>query len=121
MRHRWPVRTHCIELPAGLVGDVAGQEGEALEVAARRELLEETGYEAGGITLVATLHQNSRTRPGHTLVALDCVPSGEQQLDDFEDCEVVVVPLAEFRSLLRSGQITTAEQAYLGLDSLGLL
>ena len=35
-----------IELPAGLSGDVAGGEGEALEAAAARELEEETGYRA---------------------------------------------------------------------------
>lgn len=33
-----------LELPAGLVGDEAGQESESLLAAARRELLEETGY-----------------------------------------------------------------------------
>lgn len=44
---RPPVARRVIELPAGLAGDVAGQEEEALEEAARRELLEETGYRAG--------------------------------------------------------------------------
>jgi ADP-ribose pyrophosphatase len=45
-QYREPVRTSVIELPAGLVGDVPGEEGEALAAAARRELLEETGYAA---------------------------------------------------------------------------
>jgi ADP-ribose pyrophosphatase len=39
-----------IELPAGLVGDTAGDEGEAGALAAGRELVEETGYEAAEIT-----------------------------------------------------------------------
>ncbi len=43
---RIPVNTRVIELPAGLAGDVAGAETEALASAAQRELLEETGYEA---------------------------------------------------------------------------
>jgi ADP-ribose pyrophosphatase len=43
---RPPLMRHVIELPAGLAGDLAGHEGEDLETAARRELLEETGYEA---------------------------------------------------------------------------
>jgi len=45
-QHRIPVGTRVIELPAGLVGDRPGHEEESLAVAARRELLEETGYEA---------------------------------------------------------------------------
>src|SRR5436190_21784999 len=43
---RPPVGKNVIEIPAGLAGDVAGSEHEALAEAARRELLEETGYEA---------------------------------------------------------------------------
>src|SRR5438067_11911865 len=43
---RVPVGGNVIELPAGLAGDVAGSEVEDLAVAARRELLEETGIEA---------------------------------------------------------------------------
>lgn len=43
---RHPVAARVIELPAGLAGDVAGQEQEELAEAARRELEEETGYTA---------------------------------------------------------------------------
>lgn len=46
-QYRVPVDCRVIELPAGLAGDVAGAEDEGLEQAARRELLEETGYRAG--------------------------------------------------------------------------
>jgi ADP-ribose pyrophosphatase len=35
-----------VEIPAGLAGDVSGSENEKLAEAARRELLEETGYAA---------------------------------------------------------------------------
>lgn len=43
---RRPIERMAIELPAGLAGDVPGEEGEELAQAARRELLEETGYHA---------------------------------------------------------------------------
>ena len=43
---RLAVGKRVIELPAGLAGDIAGAESEALATAAKRELLEETGYEA---------------------------------------------------------------------------
>ena len=45
-QHRPPVNQTVLELPAGLVGDLKDQPTEQLEQAARRELLEETGYEA---------------------------------------------------------------------------
>lgn len=44
---RIPVGCAVIELPAGLAGDLADAPKEALAEAARRELLEETGYLAG--------------------------------------------------------------------------
>lgn len=45
-QYRPPLQCSVIEIPAGLAGDVPGQEHEDLADAARRELLEETGYEA---------------------------------------------------------------------------
>ena len=50
---RIPLGRICIELPAGLVGDDPGHEGEGLDIAASRELLEETGYQAGKMTCSA--------------------------------------------------------------------
>ena len=43
---RIPLQASVIELPAGLVGDIPGEEDEAWATAAERELLEETGYHA---------------------------------------------------------------------------
>lgn len=49
-QERLPVGKRVIELPAGLAGDTKGNKGEELAVAAKRELLEETGYETGEMT-----------------------------------------------------------------------
>jgi len=43
-QYRVPVQARVIEMPAGLVGDIPGEEDEAWATAAQRELLEETGY-----------------------------------------------------------------------------
>jgi len=45
-QRREPVDGRVIELPAGLVGDVPGEESEDLQTASQRELMEETGYRA---------------------------------------------------------------------------
>lgn len=44
-QYRVPLGRSCIELPAGLIGD--HESGEAPELAAARELEEETGFRAG--------------------------------------------------------------------------
>lgn len=44
-QYRIPVKSQVIELPAGLVGDTGDYE-EDFEIAAQRELIEETGYRA---------------------------------------------------------------------------
>ena len=49
---RRPLDARVIELPAGLVGDIAGSHTESLETAAQRELIEETGYQAQEFTLL---------------------------------------------------------------------
>ena len=45
---RIPLGAPTIEMPAGLVGDL--DEDDTIEEAARRELLEETGWQAGEVT-----------------------------------------------------------------------
>jgi ADP-ribose pyrophosphatase len=48
-QYRVPIQQMTIEMPAGLVGDVAGSEDEDILVSAQRELEEETGYRAARI------------------------------------------------------------------------
>jgi ADP-ribose pyrophosphatase len=48
-QYRQPVHKRVIEFPAGLICDDPKHKKESLVTAARRELLEETGYKAGKI------------------------------------------------------------------------
>lgn len=49
---RVPIQQYTIEMPAGLVGDVAGQTDESALVAAQRELEEETGYRCERVAFI---------------------------------------------------------------------
>jgi len=50
---RHAVKRSVIDLPAGLIGDVVGEEDERSEVSALRELVEETGFHASKLTHLA--------------------------------------------------------------------
>lgn len=49
-QYRVPLQARTIEMPAGLVGDDPGE--DTLEDAARRELVEETGWEPGTVEVL---------------------------------------------------------------------
>jgi ADP-ribose pyrophosphatase len=53
---RAPINRVCLELPAGLIGDET--EGEAVELAAARELEEETGYRPAIVTVVGEFYSS---------------------------------------------------------------
>lgn len=51
-QYRVPILQRTIEMPAGLVGDLAEQSGEGALIAAVRELEEETGYRCGRMEFI---------------------------------------------------------------------
>lgn len=64
---RVPLGRVCVELPAGLAGDLDDDPDESFAEAARRELLEETGYRAAQIQHLFP----AVTSPGLTTESID--------------------------------------------------
>ncbi len=91
---RAPLGRRVVELPAGLAGDVPGEEHEPLEAAAQRELLEETGFSAERFERVADLPSSAGlTSETVTLfVATDLRRAGEGGGDGTEDITTHLVP-----------------------------
>lgn len=92
----------CIELPAGLVGDRAGSEDEAPELAAARELEEETGYTPTRLELVAQGTSTAGLSDERLIfyVAHGVTKTGPGGGDAHEDITVHLVPLAEVETWL---------------------
>lgn len=107
-QHRPPVGSSVIELPAGLVGDRTEFEGEAMEVAAERELLEETGYAAEQMELL-TKGPPSPGAVNETIAffradGLRKVAEGGG--DDSEEITIHEVPVQEVPEFLRDVEET---------------
>jgi ADP-ribose pyrophosphatase len=108
-----------LELPAGSFNPKL----ESAETAARRELIEETGYVPQEMISLGTLYDNpiKDTNTIHLFLAKDVQPSGFQQLDATEEIEVVLVPVFQVMEKIAQGEIRvsgTLAAIYLGLSQL---
>lgn len=96
-QYRIPVHARTIELPAGIIGDEPDKADEAHTEAARRELLEETGFTAGKIeALTHGPSSGGATSETVTLFrATQLKRAGDGGGVGREDITVHEVPLAE--------------------------
>ena len=103
-QYRPPLQSRVIELPAGLAGDIPGQESEALALAAARELEEETGFQASAIRPVASGPVSAGITDEQVTIFLATGLSrvGPGGGDDSEDITVHLVPLASAGDWLSS-------------------
>ena len=94
---RPPLGAPVIELPAGLAGDAAGSEDESLESAARRELLEETGYRAEALQRLTSgpISAGLSTEVIDVFLARPVARVADGGGDASEDIRVHAVPLSE--------------------------
>ena len=90
------------ELPAGVV-----ERNDSPESAAKRELREETGYEAQELHLIGSVDANpaTQTNKSWTFLATGVTHVGQQRLDDTEEIEVHIEPFVDYAERAIRGEL----------------
>jgi len=98
---RPPLGRDVIELPAGLV-----EPGESMEVAAKRELIEETGWAAKKLEFLAEgpISTGASTEALRAYLCTELEQVDKNGGDDNEIIEVIEVPIESVQEFLRKAQ-----------------
>ncbi|MBN3884579.1 MAG: NUDIX hydrolase [Nostoc sp.] len=115
-QYRHAVGEFFLELPAGNFDPTK----ESAEVAAIRELREETGYIPQEFRKIGTLYDkpSKDTNKIHLFLAENVSKVGEQELDITEEIEVVLIPVKSVLDKISQGEISvvgTIAALFLGL------
>jgi ADP-ribose pyrophosphatase len=104
-QYRPPLERMELGLPAGLV-----EEGEKPEAAARRELLEETGYSGGEWEPLGSLASSPSLKDNwaYLFLARGVEETSAPDPDEHELVEVVKVPVEDLLERVRAGQIVSS-------------
>jgi ADP-ribose pyrophosphatase len=107
-QYRHGAQKVILELPGGAMEP----EDERPLQAARRELLEETGYTSDTFIQIGCVSPNpaNQTNLIYSFLALDAENVGAQHLDETEDIEVVLKPLEELIRMAKSGELFQSMQ-----------
>ena len=115
-QHRYALGQETLEIPAGKLDP-----GETPEQCIRRELLEETGYEAGNIEWVCTYapalgysNELIHIYSGHQLRKADTA------IDEREISSVEKIPVEKLKTMIREGLILDGK-TLLGLSLLKII
>jgi ADP-ribose pyrophosphatase len=104
-QHRFGTDELSLEIPGGVI-----DEGEEPLAAARRELREETGYEAESFELVSVVEPNPALQNNKcwTYLARNARLVGATSFDELEDLEIAIVPRADIAKIIDDGTVTHA-------------
>jgi ADP-ribose pyrophosphatase len=104
-QYRPPLELMELGLPAGLV-----EEGERPEAAARRELLEETGYSGGEWEPLGSLASSPSLKDNwaYLFLARGVDETSAPDPDEHELVEVIKVPVEELPDLVLTGEIVSS-------------
>ena len=102
-QYRYGIGQWSIEVPGGIMD---AHETDPLE-AAKRELLEETGYSCKTIEQVAVVAPNPATANNlmYCFLATGCELTHSQEFDEHEELEVLLVTIAQLKTMLRENKI----------------
>jgi ADP-ribose pyrophosphatase len=94
-----------LEIPGGSMDPGSS---ETPEQAARRELLEETGFDSNEIVPVFSHYPNPALQNNqmHTFIAFNCTQVQEPTFDEFEDLSAHRCSLSDLQNYLEQGRIT---------------
>lgn len=120
-QYRHGVADTVLEIPGGVI-----DEGESAEFAARREMLEETGYQFESFEKLCELFPNPATSNNITTsyLATGGVLVQEQKLDAQEEIQVFTVSAQELKKLLftnQFGQALHTSALFYALERLGMI
>ncbi len=104
-QHRYPLRQDVIEIPAGKL-----DKGEEPLACGRRELIEETGYEAAEWTYLTAMHPCiAYSDEAIAIFLAKGLTHVGHRRDEDEFLEVLRVPMAEALEWVRGGRITDSK------------
>jgi len=103
---RHGIEGFTLEIPGGMIDP----DDRHPRAAARREMVEETGYDSDKITPLGRVHPNPAIQGNycHSFLARDVYQTAKPNLDSNEETQVVNVPLEKIGGLIASGKITHA-------------
>ena len=100
---RHGIKEVILEIPGGMIDD-----GEEPETAARRELVEETGYTAKEFVFLGKSRPNPAIQNNwiYHFAALDAEKTREAEFDEHESIVTKLCPVMAIPNLIQSGEIT---------------